>query len=128
MNNYKTLSFITGFAIWLIATIAFRLFGHHFFITDNAFILIALYLILIPVLGFIVNLVTNKYKLNKLQATHAAVIMVLPGMILDTFCIQFFSSVFPNLPTTDGITFSSWLMWAYSIVLIFGLLKKDKKA
>lgn len=85
-------------------------------------------MILIPVLGFIVNLVTNKYKLNKLQATHAAVIMVLPGMILDTFCIQFFSSVFPNLPTTDGITFSSWLMWAYSIVLIFGLLKKDKKA
>ncbi|WP_312767814.1 DUF5367 family protein [Epilithonimonas sp.] len=26
--------------------------------------------------------------------------------------------MFPNLPPNDVITFSSWLMWAYSIVLI----------
>lgn len=126
--NYKISSFIIGFTIWLIATIVFRLWGQYFFVTNNAFILTALYLILIPVLGLIVNLVTNKYKLNRLEAIHSTVIMVLPGMIFDTFCIQFFSLVFPNLPATDGITFGSWLMWAYSIVLIFGLLREDKKS
>lgn len=122
--NYKVASLIIGFSIWLIATIVFRLFGQHFFITDNAFILLALYLILIPVLGLIVNFVINKYKLSKLEASYSTVIMVLPGMIADTFCIQFFSFVFPNLPVIDGITFSSWLMCAYSIVLIFGLKNK----
>lgn len=126
--NYKVLSFLVGFGIWLMATIAFRLFGHYFFITDNTFILIALYLLLIPVLGLIVNGVINKYKLNKLETVHSTVIMILPGMILDTLCIYFFSLVFPNLPAIDGVVFSSWLMWAYSIVLIFGLLRKDIKA
>ncbi|RXM45152.1 hypothetical protein BOW55_16425 [Flavobacterium sp. YO12] len=125
--NYKVLSFLVGFGIWLMATITFRLFGHYFFITDNTFILIALYIILIPVLGIIVNSVNNKYKLNKLEAIHSTVIMILPGMLLDTLCIYFFSLVFPNLPTADGVVFSSWLMWAYSIVLIFGLLRKKIK-
>lgn len=53
--------------------------------------------------------------------------MVLPGMLLDTVCIQFFGNLFPNMPETYSKTFASWLMFAYSIVLIFGLLRKNRK-
>jgi hypothetical protein len=53
--------------------------------------------------------------------------MVLPGMLLDTVCIQFFGNLFPNMPETYSKTFASWLMFAYSIVLIFGLLRKKQK-
>jgi len=53
--------------------------------------------------------------------------MVLPGMLLDTVCIQFFENLFPNMPETYSKTFASWLMFAYSIVLIFGLLRKKQK-
>ncbi len=82
---------------------------------------------MIPFLGFVANLVFNKYKLNKLQATQSATMMVLPGMVLDTFCIEFFAWIFPNLLETDGATFGSWLMWAYATILVFGLIRKDKK-
>jgi len=125
--NYKTYSLITGFSIWLLATIAFRFSGQHFFLTDNITVLIGLYLAVIPSLGFIATLIFNKYRLNKLEAIQSASIMVIPGMILDTFCIEFFNWVFPNLPEKDGATFGSWLMWAYATVLVFGLVRKSKK-
>lgn len=125
--NYKIFSLLIGFIIWLLATVVFRIAGQYFFLTDNTLVLIGLYLIVIPFLGFVANLVFNKYKLNKLQATQSATMMVLPGMVLDTFCIKFFAWIFPNLLETDGATFGSWLMWAYATVLVFGLIRKDKK-
>lgn len=125
--NYKFFSLTIGFTIWLIATIAFRILGHHFFLTENHLVMSLLYLALIPVLGFIATWTFNRYNLNKLEAIQSAAIMVLPGMFLDVFCIKFFASVFPNLPEKDGVTFGSWLMFAYSMVLIFGLIRKGNK-
>lgn len=125
--NYKIFSLIIGFTIWLSATIAFRVAGQYFFLTNNHTIMIGIYLAVLPCLGLVATWVFNKYKLSKLQAIQSAVIMVLPGMIFDTFCIEFFPLVFPNLPETDAATFGSWLMWAYATVLVFGLIRKDKK-
>ena len=124
--NYRIFSLIIGFTIWLLATIAFRVAGQYFFLTDNSIVLIVLYLAVIPVLGFVANWVFNKYKLKKLEAVQSAVIMVLPGMIFDTFCVEYFAWVFPNLPETDAATFGSWLMWAYATVLVFGLIRKER--
>ncbi|WP_270090789.1 DUF5367 family protein [Sphingobacterium sp. SYP-B4668] len=125
--NYKYFSLTIGFAIWLLATILFRIGGQYFFFTENTLILTLLYLVLIPFLGSVATWTFNKYKLGKSEAIQSASIMILPGMLLDTVCIQFFSSIFPNLPEKDGATFGSWLMFAYSVVLIFGLFRKDSK-
>ena len=125
--NYKVFSLVIGFTIWFFATLAFRVAGQYFFLTDNSTVLIGLYLIVVPFLGMVATKVFNRYKLNKLQAIQSATIMVLPGMVFDTFCIEFFTWVFPNLPETDAATFGSWLMWAYATVLVFGLIRKDKK-
>lgn len=123
-ENYLLISFIVGFLVCLSATVLFRLAGQYFFIADNALVMAVLYIILIPALGFISTSVFNKFKLDNLESIKSAAIMVLPGMLLDTVCIQFFEKVFPNLPETYSKTFASWLMFAYSIVLIFGLLRK----
>jgi len=48
-------------------------------------------------------------------------------MILDTVCIQFFEKVFPNIPEMHSKTFASWLMFAYAIVLGFGLMRKKQE-
>jgi hypothetical protein len=125
--NYKLISFIVGFLVWLSATILFRVAGHYFFIVDNALVMAVLYVILIPALGLISTSVFNKLNLNNLESIKSAAIMVLPGMLLDTVCIQFFGNLFPNMPETYSKTFASWLMFAYSIVLIFGLLRKKQK-
>lgn len=123
-ENYLLISFIVGFLVWLSATILFRIAGHYFFIVDNPLIMSALYLILIPALGFISTSVFNKFNLDNLESVKAAVAMVLPGMLLDTLCIQFFEKLFLNLPESHSKTFASWLMFAYSVVLIFGVFRK----
>jgi len=125
-ENYLLISFIVGFLVWLSATILFRLAGQFFFIVDNTFIMAVLYFILIPALGIISTSVFNKFNLGNLESIKSAAIMVLPGMIMDTICIQFFEKLFPNMPEVYSKTFASWLMFAYAIVLFFGLLRKDQ--
>ncbi|MDR2283687.1 MAG: DUF5367 domain-containing protein [Sphingobacterium sp.] len=125
-ENYLLVSFIVGFLIWLSATIVFRVAGQHFFIVENVSVMISLYILLIPALGFISTFLFNKFKLGNLESIKSAAIMVLPGMLMDTLCIQFFETVFPNMPEMYSKTFGAWLMFAYSIVLISGLMRKNK--
>lgn len=125
-ENYPLLSFIVGFLVWLVATLLFRIAGQHFFIVDNTLVMIMLYIILIPALGFVATTVFNICKLDHLESIKSAAIMVLPGMLLDTVCVEFFEKLFPNMPEIYGKTFASWLMFAYAIVLIFGLLRKKQ--
>ncbi|PVH24087.1 DUF5367 family protein [Sphingobacterium corticibacter] len=126
-KNYILFSFIVGFTVWLLATIAFRVAGQYFFITDNTVVLLTLYLMLIPVLGFLAISVFKRFDLNHLESIKSAAVMVLPGMILDTVCVQFFAEVFPNMPESDGNTFGSWLMFAYSIILLSALFRTSKR-
>jgi hypothetical protein len=125
--NYVTASLGAGFLVWLSATILFRVAGHYFFLTENLSVMIAMYLLLIPVLGLISTLLFKRFNLNTFESIKSATLMVLPGMFLDTLCIQFFGQIFPNMRERDVGSFSSWLMFAYSVVLIFGLLRKTKK-
>ncbi|MBE8715010.1 DUF5367 family protein [Sphingobacterium hungaricum] len=122
--NYKRYSFCLGFFIWAIATFAFRYFGHLFFLTDRQWVVITLFAGTALILGIISHIVFNKFRLSKPQSVHAAALLVLPGMLLDSLCLFFFDLVFPTLPSTDGTIFSSWLMWAYACVLVFGLIRK----
>jgi len=126
--SYKRFSFLIGFTVWLLATLAFRFFGQYFFLTENPLVMIGLYLLVVPLLGLIAQVVFQKYQLNQAQRIEAAVWMVLPGMLLDTICIQFFAQVFPNLPIKADAPFGAWLMWAYASVLVFGLLRKKLQA
>ncbi|AVF48678.1 hypothetical protein CMT89_06095 [Elizabethkingia anophelis] len=111
-----------GFIIWLFATIAFRVAGQFFFITDSAVILSILYIVVVPVLGLVTVFTCRKFRLTGLENVAAGVLLVLPGMLIDTFVIQFFGSIFPNMPESSASTFGSWLMWAYTIVLITSVI------
>ncbi len=126
-ENYPLISLIVGFLVWLLATILFKMAGQYFFKADNVFIMLALYALLIPALGFISTSVFNQLKLNNLESIKSAALMVLPGMVMDTFCIQFFEKLFPNMPESYSKTFAAWLMFAYAIVLIFGLLRRKQE-
>ncbi|MGJ1266778.1 DUF5367 domain-containing protein [Sphingobacterium spiritivorum] len=126
MTTQQRSSFISvlgiGFLIWLLATIAFRVAGQYFFITDSAVVLSILYIIVIPVLGLVTVFTCRKFRLTGLENVAAGVLLVLPGMLIDTFVIQFFGDIFPNMPASNAATFGSWLMWAYTIVLITSIV------
>lgn len=83
-----------GFLIWLFATIAFRVAGQLFFITDSAVILSILYIVVVPVLGLVTVFTCRKFRLTGLENVAAGVLLVLPGMLIDTFVIQFLVAYF----------------------------------
>lgn len=107
-----------GFLIWFLATLAFRVAGQFFFITESPATLTVLYLAVLPVLAFISVATFRKFQLAGLETVFAGVLLVLPGMIIDTFVIQFFKDIFPNMPSSRAAAFGSWLMWAYAVVLV----------
>lgn len=124
--NYVRISFIVGFLVWLVATVVFRVAGHYFFMVDNLLVMSVLYIILVPALGFVATTVFNKCGLDNLHSVKSAAVMVLPGMLLDVVCVQFFEVFFPNMPEIYSKSFGAWLMCAYAIVLVFGILRKNK--
>ncbi|MEM9895923.1 MAG: DUF5367 family protein, partial [Bacteroidota bacterium] len=105
------------------ATIAFRLIGQYFFLTDNTAVMTTLYLGVVPVLVIVAHIFFKKFQLRSLQPVLSAVLMVIPGLILDAFVVLFFSYVLPNMPAHADASFGSWLMWAYGSVLVFGIIK-----
>lgn len=64
----------------------------------------------------------QKFNLSGFEKTAAGILLVLPGMIIDTFAIQFFEAIFPNMPSSRAASFGSWLMWAYTIVILTALI------
>lgn len=52
---------------------------------------------------------------------RATVLVVLPGILLDTGSVLWFPAVFPNLPASAGMPFASLLLWAYGVALLAAL-------
>lgn len=66
------------------------------------------------------------YAIMKLTATDrsaVAVYIALPSMLLDVLSLSFFETIFPNLfvLSTLAAVFGTWLLWAYSLILVTGL-------
>jgi len=118
--NYQNFSVVFGFSVWLIATLAFRFWGHLFFLIDNHILVIGFFLGIAPALFFLVKWVFNKYQLTRNEKLRSAVLMALPGMLGDVLCINFHAFVFPTLTVEQAIVLGAWVLWAYSIVLFMG--------
>lgn len=115
-----------GFLIWLGASIIFRLTGQFFFTSDSPVLLIVSYILVIPLILVLTLPIYRWKKIDSYQQLKAAIFIALPGMLLDTFVLIFFSDIFVNLkPETDRL-FGSWLLWAYSMILLSGFLSVKK--
>ncbi|WP_245808949.1 DUF5367 domain-containing protein [Shouchella patagoniensis] len=112
--------------MWLGATAIFRLLGQFFFTSDNTLFLVATYLIVIPLI-LVLTLPLYRYKkVDAFNRLKAAIFIALPGMLLDVVVLIYFSDVFVNLEPEMDRMFASWLLLAYSIILLTGLTPNRK--
>lgn len=125
-SRYKKLSLVFGFTIWLMATLAFRFWENSFFFIDDLTVMSSLFIITIPVLYLLIKWFFNKLKLNKSQITESVIFMSVPGMVLDAFAIKYHNLVFPTMSKEEIIVLASWVVWAYVVVLVIGLVSKEK--
>ena len=125
--RYKKHSIAFGFTIWLVATLVFRFWENSFFFIDNSTVITSLFIGTIPVLYFLIKWFFSKYKLRENEMTQSVILMSIPGMILDVFAIKYHDLVFPTMTNQEIIVLASWVIWAYVIVLLIGLLSKEKR-
>ncbi|WP_461588898.1 DUF5367 domain-containing protein [Winogradskyella sp.] len=135
--NYKLFSLLFGFSVWLMATLAFRFWGHTFFYVENTLLMVGFFLSTIPSLYLTTTYVFKKYNLSQKQRFESAILLAIPGMLCDVICLNFHEIVFPTLSIEQSVVLGAWIIWAYVIVLFIGLfsnrlikpnIKKNKVA
>ena len=115
------------FLVILTLSVCAGFWGHYFFLLDQPVLLGGLFLGLLPVLFGLMTWVFKRYELNYAQKVKSAVLMALPGMIGDVFCIKYHIFIFPDLSTIQVINLASWVLWAYALVLLIGILSRGEK-
>jgi hypothetical protein len=120
MQNF---SLTFGLLVWLVATLIFRYWGDRFFLIENNLLISFLFVATIPVLYILTTWVFKRYKLAGDALLKSSVLMVVPGMIGDVACLHFHTIVFPKFTLEQSIVLGAWILWAYVMVLIIGLVK-----
>ncbi|MCZ8541849.1 DUF5367 family protein [Psychrobacillus psychrodurans] len=115
-----------GILLWVLATLLFRFYGQLFLIPGNVPLLIITFILTIPLIIIATYAYYYLRKIPESKRLMTSVQIALPGMILDIFSVIFFDKVFLNLHTDSLPFFASWLLWAYSLILISGFSIKIK--
>jgi len=109
---------VTGFIIWLVATIALRLGGQYVFGRLPATLLL---LITLPVMVLVARAVLGHLPTRE-QRALGAIALVSPGMLLDTISAIWFPLIFPNIRIGCSGLFGGWLLFCNVVVLLTAVL------
>ncbi len=99
---------LTGFAIWLAATIALRLGGQLVLRPGDGIRTLVLFAVSFPLMAALAYVVCR--SLPGEQRLSAAVSLLLPTMLLDPFSSAFFPVVFPNMAPEIAGVFGGWML------------------
>ncbi len=112
---------VIGFVVWLAATAVFRLWGAEL-LAPHTPLLWATFIGVVPVVALLLKLSFAWGKAAPAERPLAALLLALPGMLLDIVSTSFHTLVFPAIPVSGLYLFSAWLLWAYSLILLGGML------
>lgn len=115
-----------GFLLWLIATIAFRLIGQYLLDSTNTALAIGLFIATLPLMIIVTTAVYVWQQVKAIERPKAALLLALPGMLLDVGSVLFFPIVFPNIDPNANVLFASLMLWGYSSILITGVLPQNE--
>lgn len=114
-----------GVILWLIATVFFRLVGQLLLNPGSLAPVILIFIATVPLIAAVTYPVYAKRAVPFAELPVAATCIALPGMVLDVVSLSFFGAAFPNLaalPGSAGALFGAWMLWAYALILLSGLL------
>lgn len=109
---------VTGFIIWLVATIALRLGGQYVF---GRVPVILLLLITLPAMALVARAILWHLPTRE-QRALGAIALVSPGMLLDTISAIWFPLIFPNIRVGCSGLFGGWLLFCNVVVLLTAVL------
>ena len=113
-----------GLAVWFAATLALRLAGQFVFRGGGSLRLAILFGVTAVVIAVFLYRVVRSLP-SRDAGLRAAVLIVVPGLLLDAGSVLWFRAVFPNLPDSAGMLFASLLLWAYGIALLTAVWPRE---
>ena len=109
---------LAGFLIWLLATVALRLAGQWVIRTDSALSTLGLLAVSAPLMFALPRGLFARFRIQPAAYAAGAIVLVAPGMLLDTVSTIGFARIFPNIaPDATGL-FGGWLLFCNVIALI----------
>jgi hypothetical protein len=120
--------FLSGFAIWLAATIALRLAGQRILHPGDLKGTLILFAVSFPLMACVVRRLCKSARLPREQWILGAVSVALPSLLLDPFSSAFFPLVFPNMAPEVAGVFGGWVLWCCAGAIVGVLLGKWAKA
>ncbi len=113
---------LLGFAVWLVATVAFRLVGQYLLNPSTPVVIAGLFVVVVPAIIGLALLFYRWRSVTGAARLQAAIALVLPGMLLDTLVVAWFETVFPNMLPDAAKHFCGMLLLAYASVLLSGFV------
>jgi hypothetical protein len=111
-----------GLAIALVAGLVFRIVGHLVLDPANPLVVVAVFLMVIPAMWGLAVAVFRWRGLSGVETREGAILLVVPGMLLDAVSTALFSVVYPNMSLDAAGLFGGLLLLAYATVLVAGFL------
>ncbi len=109
---------LLGFMIWLLASVALRFWGQHLFNPGSIFSIGGLLASSALLMVWLPRWLFRRQAIPPGARALAAIALVAPGMLLDTFSAIWFPVVFPNIRPDAGALFGGWLLLCNVMVLI----------
>lgn len=116
---------VWGFLLWLAATVVVRVTGEHFMHPDQPIATALAFLMTIPLIAAVTLPIYDWRRVYLLDRPIAAILLCLPGLLIDVLVLVQFSRVYPNLEGGEAV-FGAWLLWAYSLVLLTGIVPYNR--
>jgi len=115
-----------GVAVWLLATVVFRVGGPVLLDPDAPLIVFGVFVIAVPAMILLTFAAFLWREIRPAARPAAAILLVVPGMLLNVVMISFFGTFFPNLERGSVQYLAGLLLLASVMVLLVGLFSKSR--
>ncbi|WP_411963524.1 DUF5367 family protein [Haloferax sp. YSMS24] len=113
-----------GLAIALLAGLVFRIVGHLVLDPANPLVVGVIFVLTVPLMWGLAVGVFRWRGIEGVERREGAVLLVVPGMLVDAFSTALFSVVYPNMSLAAAGLFGGLLLLAYATVLVAGLFSR----
>ncbi|AFK19368.1 hypothetical protein E6P09_11340 [Haloferax mediterranei ATCC 33500] len=113
-----------GLAVALMAGFVFRIVGQLVLDPSRPLLVTAVFALTVPVMWTLAVGIFRWRGLSGGAKREAAVLLVVPGMLIDAVSTSLFSVVYPNMSLAAAGLFGGLLLLAYATVLVAGFVAR----
>ncbi len=99
-----------GIGLWIVGTVALRLFGQRLLHPERYVSGLALLVISFVLMALLLRRLCARLHLPREQWPIGAISLALPTLLLDPFSSAFFPQVFPNIDPGAAGLFGGWML------------------